>query len=186
MAPFTEQQCFFVAILVFMVIGFQRGWRRELVSLVFVLIAFCIMFNPVTCNGLGDFLQRLPVAIGFIAGTNPAPSTASTQSFLANDFWALLFFLGLVGLGYYVGNRAFPCPASSHERFVGIVPAVIAGAFIIYFVTNRCMKKVPGQATVTVQVPSPDPNHYIALILLIAITAIVVAFIAARAKKLKK
>jgi hypothetical protein len=57
----TAPQCFFLVILTFAIIGFQRGWRRELVSLGFSLAAVLFLYLG-GGNGLAQFLfLRLPV-----------------------------------------------------------------------------------------------------------------------------
>ena len=63
--PFTDQQCFVVAIVVFIILGFQRGWRRELISLVFILLAVFLV-TPGNFKTVGTFLTRIPNMIGFL------------------------------------------------------------------------------------------------------------------------
>ena len=91
----------------------------------------------------------------------------------------------MVALGYYVGNKAFPRPSSPQERFIGIVPAVIAGAFVLGYLSNY-FRTTAGRSTVSVDIQSPDPLNYAAVIFLIAVVAIVVAVIASRRKAAKK
>jgi hypothetical protein len=181
--PFSEQQCFFVAILVFIVLGFQRGWKRELISLVFILLASFIV-HPNTSIVVGNFLTRLLGAVGGSSATHPSPVTQVTSLF-GSSFWSLIIFAGLVILGYYVGNRAFPQPATPHERFIGIVPAVVSGAFVLGYLSNY-FKTTAGSSSLKVDMQSPDPLNYIAVIFMIAIVAVVVAVIALRHKPVKK
>ena len=63
--PFTDQQCFFVAIFVFIILGFQRGWRRELISLVFILLGVFLV-NPGNFKTVSSFLTRIPNMVGFL------------------------------------------------------------------------------------------------------------------------
>lgn len=180
--PITDQQCFLIALLAFVVIGFIRGWRRELVSLVFVLLAvFFIRAN--TSTSFGDFLNRVPSTFGYLFGSPQAtPTGISTSPGAMAPFWSLVIFAGVVMLGYYVGNKAFPKPNTSHERFIGIVPAVIAGAFIMGYLSNFFVQQ-NGQPRLMVAVPAPDPANYVPIILVIAIVAVVVALIASRTRK---
>ena len=183
--PFTEQQCFFGAIFIFIVLGFQRGWRRELVSLVFILLASFIV-RPNTSNEVGNVLMRLPGVMGGAgASSSNQQPVAQVTNFLGGPFWSLVIFAGLVMLGYYVGNRAFPQPTTPHERFIGIVPAVISGAFVLGYLSNY-FKATAGSASLKVDMQSPDPLNYIAIICMIAIVAVVVALIASRNKAAKK
>jgi hypothetical protein len=184
--PFTEQQCFFIAIFVFLVLGFQRGWRRELVSLVFILLASFIV-RPDTSNAVGSVLTRLP---GVIGGASASSSTsqqpvAQVTSLWGGPFWSLVIFAGLVLLGYYVGNKVFPQPTTPQERFIGIVPAVISGAFVLEYLSNY-FKETAGSASLKVNMQSPDPLNYIAVIFVIAVIALVVALIASQRKPVKK
>lgn len=181
--PFTEQQCFFVAILAFVVAGFQRGWRRELVSLVFILLASFLVHQD-TSNSVGSFLGRIPAVIGYAAGSSQPQSTQAT-SFLAGPFWSLIIFVGLVALGYYVGNKAFPRPFTPQERLIGIVPALVAGAFVLGYLSNY-FRSTGGRSAVTVNIQSPDPLNYVAIIFVIALIAIAVAVIASRRKPARK
>ncbi len=180
--PFTQQQCFYIAIFAFMVLGFQRGWRRELVSLVFILLAVFLV-HPDTSNALGSFLGRLPVIIGYL-GTNSAPPPAQPVSFLGGPMWSLIIFIGMVILGYYAGNKLFSGPTTPQDRFFGIIPALVAGAFVLSYLSSYLPRNpVTGQPTLSLNVASPDPTNYIPVIFVIAIVALVIALIAARSKK---
>jgi hypothetical protein len=177
--PFTEQQCFFVVILAFIVTGFMRGWRRELMSLVFVLLASFIVRQD-TSNTVGGVISRMPAVIGYAAsGSSPQPTANTT--FLGGPFWSLIIFASIVGLGYYIGNRAFPLPCTSQERFIGVVPSVIAGAFVLGYLSSY-FRTSGGRSALTVDVQSPDPMNYLAIIFIIAIIAVVVAMFVARRK----
>src|SRR5689334_10713548 len=99
--PFSGPQCFFIAILGFIVLGFQRGWRRELVSLVFVLLA-SVLIHADTSDNISSFLGRIPVVFAYM--TNSTPPAPASPSFLAGPFWSLIIFTGIVVLGYIVGN----------------------------------------------------------------------------------
>ena len=180
--PFTEQQCFFVAILAFVVIGFQRGWRRELVTLVFVLLAF-FLIRPDSGRSFGEFLARLPSVFAYLLGSSVAPQTATADqvsSFLG-PWGPLLIFIGVIALGYYIGNKAFGRPATPSERFIGIIPAVIYGAFILAYFSSILPRSQGNLVTLAVQ--APDPANYVPVIFVIAIIALVVALVSARAKK---
>jgi hypothetical protein len=180
--PFTEQQCFFVAILAFAVIGFQRGWRRELVTLVFVLLAF-FLIHPDSSRSLGQFLARLPSVFAYLLGGSAAPQTATADqvtTFLG-PWGPLLLFAAIIALGYYIGNKAFGKPGTPQERFIGVIPAIIYGAFILAYLSSILPKSQGNLVTVAAQ--WPDPSNYVPVIFAIAIVALIVALVAARAKK---
>jgi hypothetical protein len=181
--PFTDQQCFFLAMLVFAVVGFQRGWRREVISLVFVLLGVLLVGSQDSGRAFGEFLSRLPGVLAYLVGSNPPPNQVTPQA--ATGFlgpWGpILVFVLIYALGFYIGRRAFPGPSTPQERFVGIVPAVISGAFILTFLTSRLPRGQGNQVTLAVQ--APDPANYVATIFVIIIVALVVGLIVARAKK---
>ncbi len=186
--PFTDQQCFFVAILVFIVIGFRRGWRRELTTLVFVLLAV-ILIRPNANSGkaIGELFARIPVVFGYLftgSTRSASAATAAPMSFLG-PWGTLIAFVVVVALGYIIGNRAFPKPGSPAERFIGIVPSVISGAFILGYLTtgNFFAKNQQGQSFFSVVVQPPDPSNYVPVIFVIAIIAVVIGFVAAKAKR---
>ena len=179
--PFTTQQCFFVAIFVFVILGFQRGWRRELVLLVFVLVGV-LLANAGAFPVLGQYLLRVPAGIGFLLTGSASSSNSIVQPIVAFlTPWGSLPFFGLiVALGYLIGNRVFPKPGTPVERLFGIIPAVISGALILYYLSNDVF---PSGA---VAVQSPNPGNYIPVILIIALAAVIVATITSRAKKAGK
>ena len=60
--PLTSQECCFSILLVFMVTGFIRGWSREVISLVFILLAVCLV-HPDTSDAFNCFLGRREVLL---------------------------------------------------------------------------------------------------------------------------
>lgn len=179
--PFSSQQCFFVVILAFIVIGFMRGWRRELVSLVFVLLA-AVLIRPGTNNTVGQLLARIPSTLGYLASGSPSSGGgASASSNFLGPWGTLLIFALVVGLGYFIGNKAFPRPSTPSERFIGVIPGVISGAFIMgYLVSSGFFGSRPA---VNIEVTPPDPSNYIAIIFIIVVAALIIALIASRTKK---
>ena len=183
--PFTAQQCFYVALIVFVIVGFQRGWKREVITLIFVLLAV-VLIRPGD-NIIANLLNRLLAALGFIAtGSTSSTSTATSSNFLGSMWGTLLAFALIVALGYFVGNRVFPRPANPAERIIGIVPAIISGAFILYYLTssNFFAKDANGQSFFSIVVQPPDPTRYVPIIFVIALVAVIAGLVmAARAKK---
>ncbi|GHO74361.1 hypothetical protein KSD_21320 [Ktedonobacter sp. SOSP1-85] len=181
--PFSETQCFYVAILAFIVIGFQRGWKRELVSLVFVLLAIFLV-RPDSGKSFSDFLNRLPSVFGFlVTGNTTGTPTTPTTNFLLGPWGAIILFAAVVGLGYFIGNKAFPRPGAPAERFIGVIPGIVSGAFIMAFLSSLIPKSANGQSFLTVAVQTPDPGNFVPILFLIAIVAVIVALIASRTKK---
>jgi hypothetical protein len=181
--PFTDQQCFFIAILAFAVAGFQRGWRRELVTLVSVLLAVFLV-RPDSSKSFAYFIARLPDTFGYLVTGKQQPFVPPPDNIFLGQFGSLLLFAAVVALGYFIGNKAFPAkPSTPQERFIGIVPAIISGAFVLAFLSNFFPKNPAGQSQFLVEVQPPDPSNYVPAIFIIAIVAVIVALIAARSKK---
>lgn len=174
--------CFAVAILVFIVVGFQRGWRRELISLVAVLLA-TVLINVNTSNSLSTFLGRIGGFFAFLA-TGQSSSTAPV-SFLEGPVWSLVIFASIVILGYIIGDRVFPSPKTPHERFLGILPSVLSGAFILGYLDSfiGTATNAQGGTTITLNLSSADPTNFVPVIFLIGILAVIVALIAVRVRK---
>jgi hypothetical protein len=181
--PLTSQQCFMVTIFVFIFAGFMRGWRREVMSLVFILLAIFLV-HPDTSDALNGFFARLGNFIAYLGGSGQlnAPPSSPGLSFLGGPFWSLVIFVLIVAVGYYVGNRVFPAPTTHHERFIGVIPAIIAGAFVLFYMSDY-IKATGGSANVQVQVAPPEPSSFVPTIFVLALIALVVGLIASRFKK---
>jgi len=185
----NDLQCFAIAILVFVVVGFMRGWRREAITLIFVMLGV-LLIRPDTSRAVGEFLSRLPATFGYL--TTGSSGTGDTGSAVVPDngtapWWSLILFAAVYGLGFYIGIRAFPKPSAPQERFIGIIPAVISGAFIINYLTTNYVPKdnITGQRTLTLPLPSADTNIW-PIIIFIVVAALLVAFIATRIRKATK
>jgi hypothetical protein len=177
---FTGPQCFFIAILAFVVLGFRHGWRREVISLVFVLLATALV-NSRTSDYVSSFLGRIPTGFAYLMGATPPP--AQPVSFLGGPLWSLFIFFGVVILGYFIAYKVFPGKPAPPERFIGIIPGVISGAFILSYLMTYFLGNA-NASTLSFDLTSTDPIKYIPIIVIIAVLAFVVAMIAtARAKK---
>ncbi len=177
--PVTSQQCFFTAICIFIVVGFVRGWCREVISLVFVLLAICLI-HPNTSDALNCFLGRSGYAITYLGGASQQlPHTCySVIGFLSGAFWSLILFMFLVALGYLIGNRVFPQPRLVLDRFFGIIPAVISGSFIIFYMSS--FFRATGQpANLLIILQQTSPSQFVPIMFVVVIVAIILALIAA-------
>jgi hypothetical protein len=172
-------QLFYIAIIAFGVVGFIRGWRREVVSLAFVLTAVLFLF----LSG-GDYVakflfQYLPRIFEFIA-TEKSPPKLPNPSSTVILVTTIVTFIVIVALGYIVGNRAFEKAKVPADRILGIIPAVITGFAIIsstIFVGNTLF-------TVAIEpIKLNSVGNYMLVIFIIAIIALVIGLISASAKK---
>jgi hypothetical protein len=180
--PFTPQECFFAAIIVFAIIGIQRGWRREIITLAFALAAlvFLMLFNLGV--GIADFIfLRIPVIIADILGQPAASTTAPSASVV--QLTTIITFFVILALGYLIGNRAMPAPKAPAERILGVIPAIFTGFVVIFFVNRYFASNQNGTSLFTLAVETPNPSNYIVPIFVIAVIAVIVGLIAASAKK---
>ena len=177
--PVTSQQCFFTAIFFFVVIGFVRGWCREIISLVFVLLAVCLV-HPNTSDTLNCFLGRSGYAITYLGGVSQQlpPTCYSVLGFLSGAFWSLIIFVFLVALGYLIGNRVFPQPRLVLDRCFGIVPAVISGSFIIFY-TSSFFRATGQPADLLIALQQASPGHFVPIMFVVVFVAIIIALVAA-------
>jgi len=177
----------FIVILVFAVIGFQRGWRRELVSLGFSLgILFILSLGG--GKGIASFVfNTLPQAISVMLGNSGAQSPNvqikdGNTNLVAVEVITLIV---AVALGYIIGNKAFGKPTTPPERLLGILPSIVSGYALVFFVTTHL---VANQAATTPVVGIAAPNQdtvgsSLVIIVVIAVVVVVAALIASSAKK---
>lgn len=179
----SSQQCFFIVILVFAVIGFQRGWKRELVSLGCSLGAVLFLFLG-GGNGLAHFLfVNMPVVFQVIVSPSAAAHT-NTATVPQNDvlLTTIITFIVVVGAGYLVGNQAFPRPTTPQERLLGILPAMVSGYFLMLYVTSILNKTQ--LLTIGVNAPNQDElGNSVFIVFLLALVVVVAALVASRIKK---
>lgn len=182
--PLMSQQCFFSTLCIFVVVGFLRGWRREVISLVFVLLAFCLI-HPDTSDAFNCFLGRSGYIIAYLGGSSQVSSPSNCYiaiGFFSGSFWSLVIFLFLVALGYLIGNRVFSEPRCALDRFFGIIPAIISGAFILFYLTSYA--RASGEATsLQVNVQQSNPITFVPIIFAIVVIALIIALIAACLKR---
>ncbi len=183
--PFTDSECFFVAVLAFAVMGFYRGWKKEVLSLLFILLAVFLV-RPGSSGGFTDMIARLPSSISYLlSGTVPPASPTSPSVPFLGPIGPLLAFLLIAALGYYLGEKAFQKPTTPTERILGILPAVAAAALFLVFLntSNFFAKDAQGHQVFTVSLQSPDPGQFVPILLVISILVVIVGLIATRAKK---
>ncbi|HEU5375606.1 MAG TPA: hypothetical protein VFV38_09220 [Ktedonobacteraceae bacterium] len=180
----TAQQCFFIVILVFAVVGFQRGWKRELVSLGFSLGAVLFLYLG-GGNGLAHFLfVTVPILTQIVISPSGTAAHPASNAVPPTDILltTVITFIVIVGAGYLIGNKAFPKPNTPQERLMGILPAVVSGYFLMLYVTNVLAKS----PLITFAINTPNQGQVgnsVFVLFLIALVVILAALIAASAKK---
>lgn len=180
-------QFFFIVILVFAVIGLLRGWRRGIVSFGFEMVALLLLFID-QGRWLADFLfNKLPEISQLIAGntTNTGTSNVSDTNLVITKLIVLAL---MIVIGYFVGNKAFPKPATPPDRLFGILPAIVGGYFMVFYLTNYLGTSTSSsQLSVDIGTPSQDTvGNSVLIIFIIAVVVVIAALIAANAKKAKK
>ncbi len=178
----SAPQCFFLVILAFGVVGFQRGWKRELVSGGFSLVAILFLYLG-GGSGLAQFLfVRLPVIAQIVVGGSSSGQTGGTVPTGDVLITTIVTFVVVIGAGYLIGNRVFPKPNNPAERLLGILPAIICGYFLMLYVTNVLSKA----SLITFGVSTPKQNDvgsYMLVIVVVAVVISVIALIITAAKK---
>jgi TRAP-type C4-dicarboxylate transport system permease small subunit len=178
----------FIVILVFAVIGFQRGWRRELVSLGFTLgILFILSLGG--GKGIASFVfNTLPQAISVVLGNTRAQSpNVQIRDGEPNLVAVEIITLAVaVALGYIIGNKAFGKPNTPPERLLGILPSIVSGYALVFFVTTHLVNAntQPTSPVVGISAPTQDTvGSSLVIIVVIAVVVVVAALIASSAKK---
>jgi hypothetical protein len=166
-----------------MVMGFMRGWAREIISLVFLLLAVCLV-HPDTSNTLNCFLGRSGRFFAYVSGSSPLPSPTcyATISFLGGAFWSLLIFVLLVALGYCVGNLLCPCPRFLLSRCLGVLPAVISGTIVLFYLSFY-IRAIGEPASLELSLQHLNPGSFIPVVFVIIALVLIAALIASCWKK---
>jgi hypothetical protein len=184
-------QFFFIVILVFAVIGFQRGWRRELVSFGFSMGALLLLFID-QGQWLAIFLFNKLPQIGQLIMGGAAASTSNTVSPTDLLLTRLIVLAVMITAGYLVGNKVFPRPNTPQERLFGILPAIIGGYFLVFYLTNYLLPNSTNgssssEVAFSINTPTQDTvGNSVLIIFIIAVVVVIAALIAANAKKPSK
>lgn len=179
-------QFYLIIIAIFAIIGFARGWRREIISMAFIVPTVLFLYVG-GGNGLaGFFLQRIPYGTNFLTAGAVGPKTLppapdGNQVLVVS----VITLVAVIVLGFLVGNRAFSAKDSaSHptHRFLGIIPGMVEGVAIVAMI-GRLFASNP---QITVGTATPNPNNLgngFLVIFLIAIAALIIGLLAGRVGK---
>jgi hypothetical protein len=180
----TSVQFYAIIIAIFAIIGFARGWRREVVSMAFIVPTVLFLYVG-GGNGLaGFFLQRIPYGTNFLTagavGPKTLPPAPGPNQVLVVSIIALIV---AILLGFLVGGSGALKPTGTPtERFVGIIPGLVEGVAIIAII-GRLFASNP---QITVGTATPNPNNLgngFLVIFLIAIAALIIGLLAGRVGK---
>lgn len=147
-------QCFLVILLITGLIGFTRGFLREVITMAIVLATVVFLVNG--GDGLlhNFFFVNLPAAMrdlvyGNSSVTVGTPTVTTTPNPTTNNLFGVASFLSLTGLGYFVGHRYGGKPATNLHRLGGVLPGLVNGAAVSYYASQSILP-----ATVDVTSPS--------------------------------
>ena len=174
-------QCFFIIIFAFAVIGFIRGWRREIVSLAFTLAAVLIGALGGGALVAEAVFVRLPLAFQDPNNLRPPGPPTSLEVIIVTA----VTLVALIALGYLIGNRSFPKPTTPAERFLGAIPAIVAG-IAIYATVSRLTNLFNKGPAFTFAVPNPSSDmigNYLLLIFIVLVVLLIIGLVASSAKK---
>jgi len=178
----TEQGALFaIFILAFAWSGYRRGWRRETVSLLFIVLGLVFLY----LSG-GVYLARLLYQLLLDVNLTEQQIIASHLRFvLITSIFAVAI---IIGLGYIIGRRAFPKPPIPQDRVLGIIPGVITGAvvaaYVTYFLFTSTETTVISKGTLyTDIIPNLTANFTVVVIFLLALVVIIIGLAATRPRK---
>src|SRR5260370_37056077 len=128
---------YLIVLAIFAIIGFARGWRREVISMAFIVPTVLFLYVG-GANGLASFfLQRIPYGTNFLAsgaiGPKTLPPAPGPNQILAV---AVITLIVAIVLGFLVSNRAFKPTSTSTERFLGIIPGLVEGVAIVALIAR--------------------------------------------------
>jgi len=175
-------QFYLIIIAIFAIIGFARGWRREVISMAFIVPTVLFLYIG-GGNGLASFFLRVPYGTNLFTGgavgpKTPPPPPDANQVLVVS----VITLIVAIALGFLVGNRAFKPTGTPTERFLGIIPGLAEGVAIIAMI-GRLFASNP---QITVGTATPNPNNLgngFLVIFLIAVAALIIGLLARRVGK---
>jgi hypothetical protein len=169
-----------VVIAIFGIIGFVRGWRREIISMAFIVPTVLFLYIG-GANGLASFfLQRVPFGFNFLTGGAIGPKSlppppSSNEVLLV----AVVTLLVAIVVGFLVSNGALKPTGTPTERFLGIIPGLVEGIAIVAMIGHL----FASSPQITFGTATPNPNNLgsgFLVIFLIAIGALIIGLLIAR------
>lgn len=142
----TENQFFFVLLLIAAATGYARGWHREIITTAVVL--GCVLFLTI---GGGDVLaQLLFVAVPDVVrgGAMRLNFTNATPNPTVDAITLLVFTV----LGHLAGTRYGTAAKSPQHRLSGMIAGAVTGLALVYYITRKLLP------VTTIGVTSPSPT----------------------------
>lgn len=120
-----SSQCFFVLVAVAALVGYIRGWAREVVTCAVVLGAVLYL-------AAGGERWLVGMAANHLPG--PLAALAASGNGLAIGLVALV---GASALGYWLGNEYGAGPTLHRHRLSGMLPGAAIGAAFTYYLSEH-------------------------------------------------
>jgi MFS family permease len=185
---FTVQDALFLAaIVIFGLIGFDRGWRYELIALLFILLALGFLF----LNG-GVYLAQLLSPFLLDMGLTKGQLIIFHRRFVLTITYIALVLIA--GLGYFIVPRWFPSVvkvSSVFERTLGFLLGAIIGAVVAAYVTTFLFPDTQTSVITRVIIeplklgPYLIANFTAVVIFLIALVVVIIGLVTLRIPKWK-
>src|SRR5260370_8771954 len=155
-------QFYLIVIAIFAIIGFARGWRRELISMAFIVPSVLFLYVGGGDGLAGFFLQRIPYGTNFLTdgavGPKTLPPPPGPNQVLVVAIIALIV---AIVLGFLVANRAFKPTGTPPERLLGIFPGLVK-AIATSSMIGRRLARSP---KLTAGTAAPNPTNLPSLFL---------------------
>src|SRR5579863_9563847 len=177
----TEQGVLFAFfIIAFAWSGYQRGWKRETISLLFIVLGLVFLLM----DG-GVYIAKLLYQLLLDVNLSNSELIASHERFVL--ITTVIVFGVIIVAGYAIARRLFP-RAAGPDRVLGIIPGIITGAlaaaYITYFLFPSTQTTLISAGTIyTGIIPNLTANFTVVVIFILALVAIVIGLAAVRPKK---
>jgi uncharacterized membrane protein required for colicin V production len=175
---FTVQDALFLlSIIIFGIIGYRRGWQRETVSLLFIIVGVVFL----NLSG-GTYLSRL--LYQFLEGKSISEANLLRSHPNVLTVVTIASLVVIIALGYIISSRS-PKPKDGQGRTLGLIPGIITGAVIgaelTYFLLPSSGKSVITTGTIQMNLNFLG-NLTVLLIFVIAVVVVVIGLMATRKK----
>jgi hypothetical protein len=196
-----QTHTFVLGLLIAGAVGARRGWGKEVITCAIVLSNVLFLANGggaflahLFTNGLGSTSSSLGSALfagggggGGPSGGVTAPAYAGTATTAASCYdnisaaMSRIEFLTITPLAYWAGSRHGPKPKLASHNIAGIIPGMVNGAAIAYYVSNYLF---PGRQ-IQLNTPSSGATaNLLPIVFLIGIVGmLIILFIAGQVKK---
>jgi CDP-diglyceride synthetase len=171
---------YLIVLAIFALIGFARGWRREVISMAFIVPTVLFLYVG-GANGLASFfLQRVPYGANFFTGGAIGPKSlppppSPNQVLLV----AVITLIVAIIVGFLVSSGAQKSPGTAGERFLGIIPGLVEGIAIVAYISHL----FASSPQITFGTATPNPNNIgsgFLIIFLVAIAALIIGLLVSR------